>query len=343
MANQMNRRAAGTSHGQPELMSSSAKPDAGERDQPGKPDVLRLPAVARRNGDQAIDYTQHELGRLLGNRGPAARDRLRAAVRGQLVADREIGADTVVDVIRLEDQVLWDWDRFTIARELDMKVRFQEYIGGDPVAFLCAQGLHERHLNQTGKALIVVSMCEWRGRGRPQKPTATVDFSTDTGRLYAIDEMADLAGVGTTLISQAKVVWSLGLAEDVAEGKVGFAEAYRRARVVRDSEWEGAVLTGGMPFDDAYEHALAKASDVPEVRPRQSKSVKSLIEEVRELERSKAALAEELRLLREDNEVQRSAAAATAMALKREQVRAEKAEAEVERLRLELTRAGLQA
>ncbi len=250
-----------------ELMSSSARPDAGKRVQPRKPDVPPPPAAARRDEDHDSDYTQHELGRLLRSRGPASRDRLRAAVRAQLVADRESGADTVVDVILLNDQVLWDWDRFTIARELDIKVRFQEYVGGDPVAFLCAQGLHERQLNQTGKALSVVSMCEWRGRGRPQKSTATVDFPTDTGRLYAIDEMADLAGVGTTLISQAKVVWSLGLAEDVAEGKVGFAEAYRRARMVRDSEWEGEVLNGRMPFDDAYERALANTPDVPAAPP----------------------------------------------------------------------------
>ena len=44
-------------------------------------------------------------------------------------------------------------------------------------------------------------------QGTAQKSTATVDFPTDIDRLYAIDEMADLAGVGTTLISQAKVVW----------------------------------------------------------------------------------------------------------------------------------------
>ena len=342
MANHGKRRVAGASHVQLELMSSSAGPDTGEREQREDPDVRRPPAVAGRGKEKEIDYTQHELGRLLGNRGPAARDRLRAAVRAQLVADRESGADTVVDVILLNGQVLWDWDRFTIARELDMKVRFQEYVGGDPVAFLCSQGLHERQLNQTGKALIVVSMCEWRARGRPQKSTVAVDFPHDTDRLYAIDEMADLAGVGTTLISQAKVVWSLGLAEDVAEGKVSFAEAYRRARVVRDSEWKEVVLNGRMAFDDAYQRAVSNAPDVPEVRPRQSRSVKSLIKEVRELERSKAELTEELRLLREDNEMQRSAAAATAMALEREQIRAEKAEAEVDRLRSALARAGLQ-
>ncbi len=249
MANQAKRRVAGASHGQLELISSSARPDdEREKDQPEEPDVLRPPAVERRGNEKEIDYTQHALGRLLGNRGPAARDRLRAAVRGQLVAERESGADTVVDVILLEDQVLWDWDRFTIGRDLDLRVRFQEFVGGDPIAFLCAQGLHERQLSQSRKALIVVSMCEWRARGRPQKSTVAVDFPTDTGRLHAIDDMADLAGVGTTLISQAKVVWSLGLAEDVADGKVGFAEAYRRARVVRDSEWEGSGVERGNAF-----------------------------------------------------------------------------------------------
>ena len=100
-------------------------------------------------------------------------------------------------------------------------------------------------------------------QGKAKKTTATVDFSTNTGRPYAIDEMADLAGVGTTLISQAKMVWSLGLAE-------------------------------------------------------------------------------ELRLLREDNAAQRSATVATAMALEREHIRVEKADAEVDRLRSELARAGLQ-
>lgn len=63
---------------------------------------------------------------------------------------------------------------------------------------------------------------------------------------------------------------------------------------------------------------------------------------MRELKRSKAEFVEELRLLREDNAAQRSAAA-TAMALEREQIRVEKAEAEVDRLRSEFTRVGRQA
>ena len=343
MAKQEKGSVVGASLGQLELMASSARSEAREKDEPGKRNIQRPMAVASRGKEKEIDYTQHELARLLGNRDAASRNRLRGSVRAQLAADREIGADTVVDVVLLEGQVLWDWDRFTIGRELEVRVRLRDFVGGDPVAFLCAQGLHERQLNQSGKALVVVSMCEWRARGRPKKPTGTVDFPAESGRRYAIEEMADLAGVSTTLISQSKVVWSLGLAEDVAEGRVGFAEAYRRARVVRDSEWEREVLNGEMPFEDAYERALAETPDIPVARRRRSRSVKSLMEEVRELERSKAELVEELQLLREDNEAQRSAAAATATALEREKSRAEKAEAEVDRLRSELTRAGFQA
>ena len=102
-------------------------------------------------------------------------------------------------------------------------------------------------------------------------------------------------------------------------------------------------MNGEMPFEDAYERALAETPDIPVASRRRSRSVKSLVDEVRELERSKAELVEELQLLREDNEAQRSAAAATATALEREKSRAEKAEAEVDRLRSELTRAGFQA
>jgi len=67
-----------------------------------------------------------------------------------------------------------------------------------------------------------------------------------------------------------------------------------------------------------------------------------LNEQVRRLERSNAELEEELRSLREDHEVQRSKATAAAVALERERMRADKAEAEVDRLRAELKRAGLE-
>ena len=257
MVSKGNERATDVPHGQLELMPSSTGADEREPERPEESNVPPALVVTGHGGEDLSDASQHELGQLLGNRSPAARNRLRAAMHMQSAADIECGADAAVEVTLLDGQVLWDWDRFAIGRELHLPVRFHEYAGGDPVAFLCAAGLHERQLSQSLKALIVVSMCQWRSRGRPRKSTATVDFPTTTASPHSIPSMADLAGVGTTLISQAKDDWSFGLAEDVRAGKLGFNEAYRRARVVRDSVWQRAALNGEMSFEDAYERASA--------------------------------------------------------------------------------------
>ena len=196
MVSKGNERATGVPHGQLELMPSST--GAGERE-PKRPEGSNVPpvlVVAEPGEGDLPDVSQHELGRLLGNRSPAARNRLRAAMRMQSAADIEIGAYTTVEVTLLDGHVLWDWDRFAIGRELHLPVRFHEYVGGDPVAFLCAAGLHERQLSQSLKALIVVSMCQWQPRGRPRKSTVVVDFPTKNGPPRTIPGMADLAGWG---------------------------------------------------------------------------------------------------------------------------------------------------
>ena len=69
-----------------------------------------------------------------------------------------------------------------------------------------------------------------------------------------------MAGVGTTLISQTKVVSALGLTERVLAGSLGFADAYRRARVVCSCGLEKSVQSGETSFDRAYQQAL---SEVP--------------------------------------------------------------------------------
>ena len=284
MVSKGNERATGVPRGQLELMPSSTSGDEREPERSEGSNVSPPHVVAERGEEDLPDVSQHELRRLLGNRSPSA-------------------THTTVDVTLLDGQVLWDWDRFTIGGELHLPVRFHAYIGGDPVAFLCAAGLHERQLSQNLKALIIVSMCQWHSRGRPRKSITAVDFPERTGSVYTIPGMANLAGVGTTLISQAKVVWSFDLAEDVKAGKLGFNEAYRCARVVKDSEWQGAALNGEMSFDDAYERAAATASVVSPDHRQAARSIRSLNEQVRRLERSNAQLEEELRSLRGDNEV----------------------------------------
>ena len=169
MVSKGNERATDVPRGQLELMPSSTGADEREPKRPESSNVPPVLAVAEPGEGDLPDVSQHELGRLLGNRSPAARNRLRAAMRMQSAADIEIGAHTTVEVTLLDGQVLWDWDRFAIGRELHLPVRFREYAGGDPVVFLCAAGLHERQLSQSLKALTVVSMCEWQFKGATEK------------------------------------------------------------------------------------------------------------------------------------------------------------------------------
>ena len=280
MVSKGSQRATGVPRGQLQLMSSSTIAEEREPERPEDSNVPPALVVTGHGGEDPSDASQHELGQLLGNRSPAARNRLRAAMHMQSAVDIECGADAAVEVTLLDGQVLWDWDRFAIGRELHLPMRFHDYVGGDAVAFLCAAGLHERQLSQSLKALIVVSMCQWRSRGRPRKSTVAVDFPTTTASPHSIPGMADLAGVGTTLISQAKDVWSFGLAEDVRAGKLGFNEAYRRARVVRDSVWQRAALNGEMSFEDAYERAAATASVAAPDHRQATRSVRSLNQQV---------------------------------------------------------------
>ena len=223
-----------------------------------------------------------------------------------------------------------------IARDLGMEVKTVLFQGSDPVAYLCAQGLHERQISQSLKALIVVSMCQWAPRGRPGKSTVCVDFPDDACANRTLKVMAEMAGVGTTSISQAKVVFLFGLAEKVLAGKLRFLDAYRRARLVSDAGAGEAVLSGEVSFDAAYRQALSKGPPTSRTETSQHPSSKDLTEQVKVLESSNADLRKEIQLLQVENERQRSAALASKVALERERNRADTAEAKVAKLRLRL-------
>ena len=269
------------------------------------------------------------------------RIRLLSVMRLQLMADEATGTASALVVELLDGTVLWDWDAYVIAREIGFPLRFEQYDGGDPVAHLCLRGLHVRPLSQSHKALIVVSMCGWVSRGRPkrEKSTESVDFSDNPTKCRTTVEMAELARVGTTLISQAKVVSALGLTERVLAGALGFADAYRRARVVCGCGLEKSVQSGETSFDRAYQQALSEVPISGEEKNQSGWSDRAVLrDQIRYLEGENARLLEQVALLRVENEEQKSAATALGNALKRERKRSEAAEAEVDTLRKQLER-----
>ncbi len=275
-----------------------------DRDREEAPDtVVSYPTVkAGMNGARYSDcLNQHFLSQILGTRDQVTLQRLRAAMQVQQVADRALGIATVVDVQTLDGAVLWDWDRYVIARELGMEVRVIRFEGSDPVSYLCAQSLHERHSSQSLKALVVVAMCQWAPRGRPRKSTICVDFPEAAFSNRTVEVMAEMAGVGTTSISQAKVLYSFGLADLVLAGQMRFHDAYRRARRVREIGLENAVAAGEISFEDAYQQAMVSAP-APEQEPaRKITSAQGLLTQVRELERCNDKLRRKVGLLESEN------------------------------------------
>lgn len=265
--------------------------------------VVSLPtSTVDMHGVEHFDpLLQHSLSKILGTRDRVTLQRLKAAMQVQQCADRERGISSVVDVQTLDGEVLWDWDRYIIARELGMDVRVARFEGSDPVGYLCAQGLHERHIGQSVKALIVVSMCRWAPRGRPRKSTHTVDFADDVFANRTLEVMAKMAGVGTTSISQAKVLYSFGLADQILAGDLRFHDAYRRARKVRETGFENAVEAGEISFEDAYQQAMLSAPTQKRELLGNTTSAQGLLTQVRELERCNENLRREVQYLETEN------------------------------------------
>ena len=188
------------------------------------------------------------------------------------------------EAVLYEGKVLWDPDRYRAAHMLGLKIRTKPYRGDDPVALLCSYHCHDLHLDAGTRAVTVVDLYPWADRGRPKKLTVTVDFSPRELEPKTNEQMAALAGVGTTLISQAKEVCMVGLAGAVKGKDISFAEALRRVKLVRAAGFEDQVRSGEVDFDTAYEQAHStpenQAGDAANKRPSRTQ----LIQRIEKLE-----------------------------------------------------------
>ena len=293
--------------------------------------------------------SRHPLSQAFGGLPPAGREKLIAKIRQ---------SGTVREIPTLDNQVLLDWEAYNIALDLGLPVRFEEFSGGDPLAFIIVNCLHQPHWDQGQRAVIAVRLHAWRERGRPGKSVFSTDFPPSeselqprTGAPASTAEIADSAQVSPTFITRAKRVEAFGLGETVISGELRFAEAYRRVKLVLDAGLGHMIQSGQQDFETAYREAkvvvdagflnpvksgeftcaeayhkvlAGETVRVAAVRARPPTKAE-LIRRVRELER------ENQRLI---NEATRAVEA---------EARAVAAEAEVERLNAVLSRSGLAA
>ena len=144
-----------------------------------------------------------------------------------------------------------DWEAYNIALDLGLPVRLEEFSGGDPLAFVIVNCLHQPHWYQGQRAVLAVRLHAWRERGRPGKSVPNTDFQPSesepqpkTGAPASTAEIADSAQVSPTFITRAKRVEELGLGEAVISGELKLAEAYRRVKLVLDTGLGHMIQSG---------------------------------------------------------------------------------------------------
>ena len=110
-------------------------------------------------------------------------------------------------------------------------------------------------------------------------------------------QMADLAGVGTTLINQAKEIYAFGLSGRVLRQRLPFREARSRIKLVRDAGLEQSVLDGSMTLDQAHQAAVSSGKDGRTDAERKSPTKDQLAHDLQnQKENSKRLEAENLEL-----------------------------------------------
>ena len=214
----------------------------------------RAPSANGSAKSPAARLSKHYLADSVPARTPAQRRQLVSAM--QLLKRADDVSTGTVDVLTLGSEVLWDYERYEIALEIGLDIRMIPVKGNDPTVQLCIEALHGPQLSAGLRAMIAVVACEWAGPGRPKKVTLGVRYR-DTP--WTINDMATLARVGTTRISEAKEICEFRLGNKVLAREITFSAASKMASVVRAAGLSKSVRDGESTFDQAYRKAMVEA------------------------------------------------------------------------------------
>jgi ribosomal protein L29 len=124
-----------------------------------------------------------------------------------------------------EGMVIDGWHRYTAAQEVGVHCPTIELIGVDPQAFVIAQNKARRHIQQGQIALAVAAVYQWKPAGRPGNSAPGAGFSTA--------KLADIAGVGTRTMEQAKAVESKATPKVKEAVKSGEISVKRGAEIAK--------------------------------------------------------------------------------------------------------------
>ena len=170
-------------------------------------------------------------------------------------------------VVLHEGMVLDGWHRYRACQLVGVEMRTRDYQGDDPVGYVISKNAHRRHLTASQRAAAVVRCHDWAQCGDNQHtdPGITDQQSTSEELAQSLlggsevtsyppkteQQMADLAGVTSRTIRDAKVAEKAGLGDQVVAGELSAEKAAAQARGTPRDKKPGKV--------ERLEAALAEA------------------------------------------------------------------------------------
>ena len=129
----------------------------------------------------------------------------------------------------LDGKVLEGKNRYRACRMAEVEPRFEEFEGGDPLAFVISKNLRRRHLDTSQRAMIAAKLATMRQGAR-------TDLAPNGARSDA--NAAEAFSVGERTVERAKAVRRDGSPELIAQVERGEVSVSAAAKKLKPAEEE---------------------------------------------------------------------------------------------------------
>lgn len=181
----------------------------------------------------------------------------------ELVTSIEASGKLLEPITLHEGKILDGRNRYLACMQLGIEPETQEYIGNDPIGFVCGKNLNRRHLTASQRAMIMAEYAKLKN-GTNRYTLASQCCEASLTRKQA----AEKAGVAPRTIDDAKVVLANGTPAEIADAKTGEASVASIAKKVRQRKKKDRrsgprliVPEGYSCLSDAIRHGISLERD----------------------------------------------------------------------------------
>lgn len=219
-------------------------------------------------------------------------------------------------IILLGDAVLDGRNRYLACCMEGIEPRFEQFDGGDPLAFVLSKNLCRRHLDASQRAMVASRLATLEKHSNQYTAKSGAQICATSEQPVSQGEAAELLNVSRRAVQQARKVQEQGepeLVSAVESGKVSVSDAARIAEQpaeVQRSAVEAVNQGKARTVSEAAEPDQPKAADFDKLHEAIGKALRARDDLERELGKSTEAVAllEQLRTLNDTaNDWKRSA------------------------------------